>query len=35
VLFYKNPSDKAASKTALDFFKWAYADGEKMAESLL
>jgi phosphate transport system substrate-binding protein len=35
VLFYKNPSDKAASKTALDFFKWAYADGDKMAESLL
>ena len=35
VLFYKNPSDKAASKTALDFFKWTYADGDKMAESLL
>jgi len=35
VLFYKNPSDKAASKTALDFFKWAYANGDKMAESLL
>lgn len=35
VLFYKDPGDKAASKTALDFFKWAYADGDDMAESLL
>lgn len=35
VLFYKNPGDKAASKTALDFFKWAYADGDTMAASLL
>jgi phosphate transport system substrate-binding protein len=35
VLFYKNPSDKAASKTALDFFKWSYANGDEMAESLL
>jgi phosphate transport system substrate-binding protein len=35
VLFYKNPTDKAASKTALDFFKWSYANGDGMAESLL
>jgi len=35
VLMYKNPGDKASSKTALDFFKWAYADGDDMAESLL
>ena len=35
VLFYKNPTDKAASKTALDFFKWGYANGDGMAESLL
>ncbi len=35
VLFHKNPSDPAASKTALDFFKWAYANGGDMAKSLL
>ena len=35
VLFYKNPPDKAASKQALDFFKWSYANGDEMAESLL
>ena len=35
VLFYKDPSDPAASKEALDFFKWAYADGDEMAKSLL
>jgi phosphate transport system substrate-binding protein len=35
VLFYKNPADQAASKSALDFFKWAYADGDDMAASLL
>jgi phosphate transport system substrate-binding protein len=35
VLFYKNPGDKAASKAALDFFKWSYANGDQMAESLL
>ena len=35
VLFYKDPPDPAASKTALDFFKWAYANGGPMAESLL
>jgi len=35
VLFYKNPRDPAASRQALEFFKWAYADGDKMAESLM
>ena len=35
VLFYKNPGDKNASKQALEFFKWAYANGDQMAESLL
>lgn len=35
VLFYKDPKDQAASKQALDFFKWAYAEGDDMAESLL
>ncbi len=34
VLFYKQPKDPAASKAALDFFKWAYANGDKMAEDL-
>ncbi|MBV9695258.1 MAG: phosphate ABC transporter substrate-binding protein PstS [Alphaproteobacteria bacterium] len=35
VLFYKDPTNPAASKQALDFFKWAYADGDDMAKSLL
>lgn len=35
VLFYKNPKDQAASREALKFFKWAYADGDQMAESLM
>jgi len=35
VLFYKSPRDPAASKQGLDFFKWAYANGDQMAEGLL
>ncbi|MFZ1989740.1 MAG: phosphate ABC transporter substrate-binding protein PstS [Alphaproteobacteria bacterium] len=35
ILMYKNPKNQAASKQALDFFKWAYANGDAMAESLL
>ncbi len=35
VLFYKDPKDPGASKQALDFFKWAYANGDQAAESLL
>jgi phosphate transport system substrate-binding protein len=35
VLFYKNPKDQAASRQALQFFKWAFADGDQMAESLM
>ncbi len=34
VLFYKQPKDANASKLALDFFKWSYANGDKMAEDL-
>jgi phosphate transport system substrate-binding protein len=34
VLFYKNPNDPATSKRALDFFRWSFANGDKMAESL-
>ena len=35
ILMYPDPQDAAASKHALDFFKWAYSDGDKMAEDLL
>ena len=35
VLFYKNPGDKNSSRQALEFFKWAYANGDQMAESLM
>ena len=35
VLFHKAPKDQAASKQALEFFKWAYANGGDMAKSLL
>jgi phosphate transport system substrate-binding protein len=30
----KDPPNKAAAKDALDFFKWAYEKGDKMAEDL-
>ena len=33
-IFYKNPSDKAASASALKFFKWAYEHGAPAATSL-
>ncbi|MEP7042247.1 MAG: phosphate ABC transporter substrate-binding protein PstS [Dokdonella sp.] len=34
ILVYKQPKDVASTKAALDFFKWAYADGGKQAEEL-
>ena len=34
ILMPKNPPDAAAAKNALDFFKWAYEKGDKMAEDL-
>jgi phosphate transport system substrate-binding protein len=34
ILMHRDPSDKAASGEALKFFKWAFANGAKMAEEL-
>jgi len=34
ILMHKEPADKAASAEALKFFKWAFANGDKMAEEL-
>jgi phosphate transport system substrate-binding protein len=34
ILIPKQPSDPAAAAAALDFFAWAYAKGDKMAEKL-
>jgi phosphate transport system substrate-binding protein len=34
ILVYKQPKDAAGTKAALDFFKWAYAEGGKEAEEL-
>jgi phosphate ABC transporter phosphate-binding protein len=34
IIVYKQPDDPDAVKTALKFFDWAYADGDKMAEAL-
>jgi phosphate transport system substrate-binding protein len=34
ILMHKEPADKAASGEALKFFKWAFANGGKMAEEL-
>ena len=34
ILMHKEPADKAASGEALKFFKWAFANGSKMAEEL-
>ncbi len=34
VIVYKNPLDKAASASALKFFKWAYENGDAAATSL-
>jgi phosphate transport system substrate-binding protein len=34
ILMYKDPADKAASTEAVKFFKWAFANGGKMAEEL-
>jgi phosphate transport system substrate-binding protein len=34
ILLYKQPDDPDAVKTALEFFDWAYQDGDKMAEEL-
>jgi phosphate transport system substrate-binding protein len=35
ILMYKQPSDPAASADVLKFFKWAYANGDDMAKSLI
>jgi phosphate transport system substrate-binding protein len=34
IIVYKSPKDAAASKTALDFFAWAYKNGAPLADSL-
>lgn len=34
IIMYKNPLDKAASKAALAFFEWAYANGDAAADAL-
>ena len=34
ILMYKKPADVAASDDALQFFKWAYEKGDKMAQDL-
>jgi phosphate transport system substrate-binding protein len=34
ILMHKDPADKAASQEAIKFFKWAFANGGKMAEEL-
>lgn len=34
ILVYKQPKDGAATKAALDFFKWAYESGASQAEEL-
>ncbi len=34
ILIHKQPQDPAAAATALKFFAWAYAKGDKMAEEL-
>ncbi len=35
IIMYKQPSDPAASAETLKFFKWAYANGDDMAKSLV
>lgn len=34
ILMYKDPKDVAASNTALEFFRWAYEKGDKLAVDL-
>ena len=34
ILMRKQPRDAAAARAALDFFRWAYADGAEQAKSL-
>ncbi len=34
ILMYKKPVNVAASNDALQFFKWAYENGDKMAQEL-
>jgi phosphate transport system substrate-binding protein len=34
VIMYKAPKDAQRSKTAFDFFKWSFANGQKAADSL-
>jgi len=35
ILMYKAPEDKAASADAVNFFEWAYANGDSMARDLV
>ena len=35
ILMYKQPKDPDAAREALKFFKWCYANGDKMAEDLI
>lgn len=34
ILVYKDQADAATAKSVLDFFAWAYADGDKLAQDL-
>ena len=34
ILLPKDPPNKPAAKDAIDFFKWAYEKGDKMAQDL-
>ncbi len=34
IIMYKQPKDAARSKAAIDFFRWAYANGDAQAKSL-
>jgi phosphate transport system substrate-binding protein len=34
VLVHKQPKDEATTKAALDFFRWAFANGQPQAEKL-
>jgi phosphate transport system substrate-binding protein len=34
ILIYKQPKDAARTKSVLDFFRWAYANGREQADAL-
>ena len=34
IIMYKTPINEANQKVAFDFFKWAYANGDKIADEL-